>query len=343
MRILLLPTGLVLLALVLADMLATVTSTGAGPATRRIENGVWRILLRIYRTLHAPGVLRWGGSLGLFAAVGFWVLMLWTAWALVFLSSPEAIVHAESGRPASDWSRVYFAATCIATLGIGDYTPSGPLWSLLAGACTLMGMLVVTFSIAYALPIIDAAYFKRSVGAQIATFGLTPSDVVLAAWDPERRDCRALGAQLVSLAPLLSRLGEQHVTYPSLHFFTTRKHRKSSSINTCVLDEALTLIECGLEPSVAPTRLEVQPVREAIFDLLTTLREISVPAAEVPPPPSLGALRRRGLPVIDEARYQRRVSALAERRHLLATLLANDGWGWDVLFRDVDEEPDLPS
>jgi hypothetical protein len=200
---------------------------------------------------------------------------------------------------------------------------------------SFMGLMIVSFGIAYTLPIIGAAAFKRSLGTLISTLGRTPQGILLEAWGADGRISAALGQRLVEFAPLLAKLEEQHVTYPSLHFFTSRRHRKSTSINVAVLDEALTILEYALDPSARPEDLDLRPPREALYEFLLTLHETRVPKVPVPPPPSLEPLRRRGLPVVDDALFHERLEHLAQRRQLLAALPAADGLGWDAL-----EQPD---
>ena len=331
MRHLLAIPGVLVLLLLAWELLVTVTSSGIGFATRRVENGIWRFLLLSFRITRSPHILTWAGGIALVGAVSFWGLLLWLGWMLVFSSSTGAIADTTTGTPASLWARFYFVGFSLATLGMGDFRPVGSLWQVMTAVCSLMGLMVVSFSIAYALPIISAAASKRSLGTLISTFGRTPQDIVLAAWDCDERGNSALGSHLVTLAPLLARLEEQHVTYPSLHFFTDPHHEKSAPVNIAVLDEALTILELGLTGANRPDKMQLRPVREAIFEFLVTLHRIYMPPATVPPPPSLARLRKAGLPVVDDATFAERCASLKHRRQLLAALLAADGLSWDAV------------
>ncbi|MGI5865307.1 MAG: ion channel [Myxococcales bacterium] len=332
MRHLLAIPGALVLLLLVWELLVTVTSSGIGFATRRVENGIWRLLLYSFRATRSTRILTWAGGIALVGAISFWGLLLWLGWMLVFSSSTWAIADTTTGEPAGFWARFYFVGFSLATLGVGDFRPVGNIWQVLTALCSLMGLMVVSFAIAYALPIIGAAASKRSLGTLISTLGRTPQDIVLAAWKRDARSNSALAPHLVTLAPLLAQLEEQHVTYPSLHYFTYPLHEKSASVNIAVLDEALTILELGLADTAnKPDEMQLRPLREAIFEFLLTLHRIYLPPAAVPPPPSLARLRKAGLPVVDDATFAKRCASLKHRRQLLAALLAADGLSWEAL------------
>jgi hypothetical protein len=47
-------------------------------------------------------LLRSAGSLVVLSVVSAWVLAFWLGWSVVFAGAPGAVVHAESGEPATD-------------------------------------------------------------------------------------------------------------------------------------------------------------------------------------------------------------------------------------------------
>ena len=50
-----------------------------------------------------------------------------------------------------------------------------------------------------------------------------------------------------TLIPMLAGLGESHLTYPVLHYFHSTKRSASAAAGVASLDEALTILECGLQ------------------------------------------------------------------------------------------------
>ena len=332
--------GLALVGLVVFDALYTTLGRGGGPLTKAVSRVVWGV------TQHEVGRRISGflfsqlGVVVLLAVITLWVVLLWGGWSLVFLSERPAVVSATTGAPAGVWSRVYFVGYTLVTLGLGDYNPAGPLWQMLTTATALSGLFVLTLAISYVLPVLQAAVHRRATAAALWGLGETPEEAIRTMWDADR-DCSAFEQHLIGLTPDLTLLAQQHIAYPVLHHFHGDERREALAPSLAVLDEALSVVEFGLDADcLSPGAL--RPARAAIATLLDRLEGQSVgPADEPPRPPALARLRRDGYPARSDADFREalREEACDRRRRLLLGLVQAEGWTWDdVLGEDRSDE-----
>jgi hypothetical protein len=54
------------------------------------------------------------------------------------------------------------------TLGVGDYRPNGAFWQMLTALCAADGLLTITLSVTYFVPLVSAATRKRQIAASIS-------------------------------------------------------------------------------------------------------------------------------------------------------------------------------
>lgn len=340
MSVILIALGVFLIAFVFVDALWTTLGTGGGPFTRRLTGALWGGMLRLYeRTTLGHRFLAVAGVCVFLVTIGSWIFGLWAGWLLVFSAGEDAVVHAQTGLPAGFWERIYFTGFTIVTLGTGDYVPQGALWQVLTSLAALSGLFLVTLSISYLVPVAQAATHKRQLALRISSLGLSAQGIILSAWDG--RHCKRLQQPLAPLAGELATLGQQHLTYPVLHYFHSAGRPKAIGPSVAALDEALTILKygmperCGLDPPMFPL------IRQIITEFLQTLEVTFIEEGRgAPPPPSLDRLREEGLPVASEEDFQKAVRELAHRRRLLLGLLRNDGWTWEVLRKGEAPPPE---
>jgi hypothetical protein len=182
----------------------------------------------------------------------------------------------------------------------------------------------------------------RRLAVFISSLGLTPQRMLLNTW--EDGSCCGLEAHLTTLAQELAYLEQQHLAYPVLHYFHTRARAQSVPLSLATLDEALTLLDCGLADRCGVRQARYHPVRQVVTEYLETLDSAFIHAArQAPPPPSLEPLRAAGLPVVDDDVFAERVRGLSDRRCLLRGLVEQSAWPWRLVERqDEGPDPTLP-
>ncbi|MDB5290696.1 MAG: Ion transport 2 domain protein, partial [Phycisphaerales bacterium] len=305
---------------------------GGAPLTTRICHRLAKIFLAIHHRRRGSRKLL--AAMGLFAVVGTvltWTVLIWAAWTLIFCGGERALVSTETKEPADMVARAYFAGYTIFTLGLGDYRPEGWVWQIATSIASGSGFLLFGLAIAYTVPVVAAATQKRQLALCIWSLGKSPDDIIIRAWNG--MDTTALGPHLVQLTAMLALLGESHLTYPVLHYFHSSKRSSSVAASVASLDEALTVLECGLQKGCSLDLPSLGAARESISEYLQTLKPALIaPAAQVPPPPSLRSLRESGVPVVEDGLFETAVAALASRRRLLLAIVLNEGWTWDDVW-----------
>ena len=331
MSILLGILGLVLLVFGIYDLLWTTFLEGAGPLTKRLGMRIGRGMLWIHlRSTNRQTISRTGLAI-VCSALLLWGAMIWFGWALVFNFSPNAVVATDTHVPGDFWARVYFAGYTVTTVGLGDYKPLGAFWQMVVAMAGGSGFILFGLAIAYLVPVVQAVTAKRQLAVTIWSLGRTPSDIIIRAWNGV--DATALGPHLVQLTGMLALLGESHLTWPVLHYFHSIKRSSALASSVASLDEALTILECGLQKGCSLDLPALGAARESITVFLQTLEQALIdPAKDVPPSPSLKELRESGVPVVDDSLFEAALVGLAERRKLLLALVHNEGWTWQAVW-----------
>lgn len=321
--------GVVALTMALVDIVVTtITMQGAGPLSGRIMGWTWRGLLAIHRRNPSHRMMTAGG-IGIIAfTVVFWVLLLWTGWSLVFLSSDGAIVRDGTGDPADFWTHVYYAGYTLFTLGLGDYRPTGAVWQVLTAVCVANGLLALTLSVSYMVPVVSAAVEKRQLAVLIACLGGSPEQILRRNWHTE--GFASLGQLLMQLSPLIVKQSQQHLAYPVLHYVHSGHHDTALPLRLAALDETLTVLEHGVKPEARPDPGLLMQIRSAITVFLNTFEAARLePEPEAPPAFPLESVGE--LPVAPGASYDGALNGLQQRRRLMLALVRNDGWSWDEI------------
>ena len=319
--------GSLLVAVALLDVAWTTVAAGSGggPLTVRIARQLWRGALAVHRRRDSHTLLSVAGVAIVFVLLGVWIVLTVGGWSLVFNGSEGAVRTAQEGRPAGGLERVYFAGYTVFTLGNGELRPGAGGWQLATVAASGTGLVLVTLSITYLVPVASAVAERRQLASTIGALGSSPHAIVTRAWTGE--DFGSLSQHLVSLMPVVERARQQHATYPVLHYFHSQDPASAAAPNLVNLDDALLLLQAGVAPEVRPDRATLLPLAESIGAFLESLRASYItPQREAHPSPSLEPLRRAGIPVVGDAAYVERVAELRDRRRLLAALLVDDGW-----------------
>lgn len=321
--------GILTILFVMLDVLiTTLTVGGGGPLTSRVSAGLWRIALQIHQQRSNHRLLLFTGWVILVTTALLWFTLILVGWVLIFNASDLTVVNASSKQPASMWERIYFVGYTLSTLGMGDYQPSGVVWQLATAAASANGFVMISLTISYLIPVVSAATQKRQLALYISSLGGTPDEIVARAWNG--KDFGQLDQHLISLAAQLALQGEQHLTYPILHYFHSVERSKASVLSFVAFDEALTLLEYGVKPSARPDPAALRPVRRVNAAFLRTLTSAYIePTSENPPPPPLHLLRALGIPTVSDREFWESIKHLTKRRRLLLALVQEDGWTWD--------------
>lgn len=342
MRILLGILGVTIVLVTVADLLWTTFLEGAGPISLRVASWIGRSVLRCHaRVSGSRRVITKAGLLTVLGTLLVWGTLIWFGCALIFCSAKDALVFSETREPAGWWVRLYFAGTTLSTLGLGDYRPQGTFWEIFTAMTGASGYVLIGLVISYIVPVVTAATQKRQLAVCIWALGRSPDDIIIRAYNGV--DTSPLIGHLISLIPMLALLGESHLTYPVLHFFHSSKRSSAIAPSIAALDEALTILECGMQEGCSLDVPSLGAARESIDEFLKTLKPALIDTGTpAPPSPSLVRLRDAGVPVVDDKLFAEAVVGLAERRRMLNALVVNEGWTWESVWPKPQELSESP-
>ncbi len=341
MRILLGILGVVLVLVTVADLLWTTFLEGAGPISVRVGSWIGRLVLACHsRESGSRRIITKAGLLSVLGTLFVSATLIWAGSTLIFCASLTAIVSSDNFQPAGWWARLYYAGTTLSTLGLSDYRPQGTFWEVFTALTGASGYVLIGLVISYIVPVVTAATQKRQLAVCIWALGRSPDDIIIRAYNGV--DTSALVPHLVSLIPMLALLGESHLTYPVLHFFHSSKRSSAIAPSIAALDEALTILECGMQAGCSLDVPSLGAARESIDEFLKTLKPALVDTGvSVPPSPSLSHLRDAGVPVVDDSLFAEAVVGLSERRRMLSALVVNEGWNWESVWPQPRESLEL--
>lgn len=345
--------GAALIVAVLVDMVTTTVavSAGAGPITKRVTRPLWRLTLALHRRSVSHRLLRIAGPVILFVVIATWLVGLILGWALVFGQEGSLVEQGLDG-PVPAFGRVYFAAGMVLGRGASAIGAASEVWRFVEQLAAASGVALLSLSIAYVLPVVGAVVRKREVAAYVSTLGGSPDEILLTAWDGE--SFGQLDLHLIALTPMVSRLAQDHLAYPILHYFHSGERYTAIGPSIVALDEALTVLEDAVGDGHRLDTPSIRPLRTAIDAYLRTLTRVSVDPADTPLPwPVFDGYRAHELPLRGHEDIEATLEEQDDRRRLLAGFLHHDAWTEEDLHafdrerfsREADrgeEQPDAP-
>ncbi len=331
--------GILIVAWTVAEIgMTTLTAQGAGPVTSRSLRLIWKLCLHLFaQSPRRHSILTKIGPLFLGLTTLSWYVGLWLGWWLVFLGASGNIVDASTNEPASALDTLYFAGYTVTTLGIGDFKPSGALWQILTAICAANGLLALTLSVTYLVPILSAAVQKRQLALTIHGIGSTPAGILQRAWDG--KSLSSLEGVLPDLSTQILTLGEQHLAYPVLHYFHSRHAESALPVRLAAFSEAIDAISSATPAEVRPSRLSLIQCQAAVATFLGAMESAHIDSTgQQPTAPDVSEAVAEGVPV-DAAKLVGDDTGGANRS-LLQSLVESDGWSWhDVVSSGSDRSP----
>jgi hypothetical protein len=325
-------TGVALISLVFVDAVITTLAVAErpGPLTRVLARTLWRGLRHV-TSRSGSAILRSAGPAVTLSVVAAWLAAVWLGWSLLFAAVPGAIEHVDTEEAASFATVVYFTANTIVTTGSGDFVPATDPWRLAGGFASVSGLALVTLAITYLIPVSTAAVFRARAAQELSLLGGTPEGILARHWDGETL------AELARATPpfvaTIVRLRAEHNAFPVLHFFHSGDPERALAPRLAALDEALTIALEGVVPAQRPRERELQPLRDAIADLLDSVvdQDFALPRDDVPPSPPLDAVRALGIDTVVTEDFEVGLEELADRRRRLLSFVRDDTWAWDEI------------
>jgi len=278
--------GVILLGLVLYDIYATIlrATKHPGPFSEFINRGFWRLASRSTQNLSRRlrhRILSAVGPLLMPFLIGFFILMLLTGFALIYLPRMQTdfkiTVDADN---SLIFQAFYFSGVTLLTIGYGDILPVSGFTRIAAIVEGISGIGVISLSITYLLTVYGALERKRAVALKFyhqARQGADISGFISSHF--ARGRFHSLTESLREATRDLQELLESHLEHPVIHYFHPVEVYKGLPRALFVVLETVAIlnahldekeyVEAGDHPDVL---IAGDNARHVLFELVTSLK-----------------------------------------------------------------------
>lgn len=319
--------GIILVSGVWLDFIATaMTASCTGVFSRRFSYGLYLIFKKGTKIFRSQ---RWHVAAGPFitlALIIFWFSLTWLGWSLIYLGSEESIINSNTRLPAQIYETVYFVGFALTTMGTGDFIPSGTLWQLVSVLTALNGLVLITLSITYAIPVFQAIADKRALSSQFAIWGDSVKSILT--YIENDLNYKTFADHLKSAPAQILLTSQNHLAYPVLHYFHSPTTRASLALQIAVLDEVLRYLPDEAFKKQPKLYVLVPNTVKAITEFLATLSSVYIEAAQEEPPIGESANSEN---IAYRLTEQYSTIPISTRRRLLKALVEENGWSWKQL------------
>ncbi|WPP50160.1 potassium channel family protein [Catalinimonas niigatensis] len=324
--------------------LTTFLASGQGPLTSTINHLVYSLYFRLAKKQGRHPLMEYVGMGIIFSILITWVLLLWGGLLLIFAAFPDSVLNGQTKAVTDVAEKLYFVGFSLSTLGVGDFVPGDDMWRIVTAFCAFLGLITITISITYLVPVLSNAVQKRTLAMQISAFGESPEQIVINSYNGE--DFSDATSQLSNLASMIFTYTQNQLTYPILHHMHATKPSDNIVLQFTTLDEALSIFMLHVPEPLRPQRMALQLARRAITTYLETVTYMGY-TEEAPPLPDLSLIEKEtGVKLwnTEERETKALYKALSKRRRLIYSNIMSDGWQWKDIqnkkyVNQLDAEP----
>ncbi|MFD1184821.1 ion channel [Pontibacter rugosus] len=339
MNVLYLCLGVVLFAFTILDIVKTaLSSNGGGLITNQVTRAVWKAFFLASGKNGRSQLIRYAGPAILLSILFTWIMALWGGLFLVLLYEAGSIVNSKTMASASVLEKLYYAGFTLSTLGVGDFIASGIVWRIVTDVAAFAGLVFITTSITYFVPVLSAVSLQSKLSLYINGMGKTPQQILINSWNG--KDFSAFFGNASDLCQLLMHHTLNHHSYPVIHYFHNNQPDRSIAPSVALLHEAYQLLANAVPKEAVGNQLMMSMLGTALNAYLETVKGsfLKNPSPkEIAPTPDLRELEEKGVPLKDrdKARHTFEVD-LQERRKVMTAILEMDGWTWQDVYTTTD-------
>ncbi|MCB7481493.1 potassium channel family protein [Christiangramia sediminis] len=320
--------GVILYVSIVLDIIQTTLSMqGGGWLTSRFSHLFWKLFLAVSGRNGKSKILAHAGYILLISIVLTWVVFLWASLVLILYSHPGAIVDSTTKIPATFGQISYYSGYTLSTLGMGDYIASADIWRMITSLYSFTGLILLTMSVTYFIPVLSAVIDQRKLGISLSTLGSSPQEILIRSWNGENFD--SLINKVDGISDSLIKYSQQHRAYPVIHFFHNNKEESTIILQLARLYEALLIISEKVKTEIRPENKHIYPLEVAYdnyFEVITEVTHIG-PDQSAPTVSKTDKLIEKELvsQFHKEAKSSEKVS---RNRKIFKALIRQDGWDW---------------
>lgn len=331
MEIVLIIAGISIYLFTVLDIVQTTLSMqGGGWITSRFSHGFWTLFLKLSGRDGRKKILSHTGYILLISIVLIWVFLLWSSFVLLLSAYEESVINSVTREAADIFEKIYYAGFTISTLGMGDYIASANVWRILSAIYSFTGLILLTMSVTYFIPVLSAIIEQRKLGIRLSNLGNSPEEILINSWNG--KNFKGFSEMITDLSESLVHHSQNHRAYPVIHYFHNWKKKNAVILQLARLHEALYLLKYEIKEDIRSTEMELKPLEIAFQnyrEVITEVTHIKV-IEKAPPLAETSQLRKQGLMVEDRSKISANED-LIHTRKLFQTLVRQDGWSWDLV------------
>ncbi|RNI31822.1 two pore domain potassium channel family protein [Rufibacter immobilis] len=334
-----LPAGILIFTITIVDIIKTTLSTkGGGVITKRTSKAVWKLFFSLSGKEGKSSFLEYAGTAVLVVVLLVWIIGLWSSLFLLLLSDGDSIISSTTRESATALEKLYYAGFTLSTLGVGDFVASSSSWRILTSSMAFAGLVFITTSITYFLPVLSAVNLQSKLSLYISSMGGTPQEMVAKGWNGENFssffDC------VPNMCQMLIKHTLNHHSYPVIHYFHNKEPKQAIIVQVVVLEEVYYLLRQVVSTEVILDEVKMTMLRTALDTYFSLVKENFIKeesSHKSPPAPELAPLLHSGIPVKQEASInQGNSQQQPDSRNILTALLGSDGWTWQEVYPTKD-------
>jgi hypothetical protein len=279
-----------------------------------------------------------------------WILLTCVGFFCLFLAADDSVVDQSKGLSTSSAEKFYFSIVSFSTAGYGDLVASRHMFfQLVAATAAVSGFMVLTLGLTYFQSVLTGYASAQAMASFIMFVGQDPYSFLINSWSVYDRTFSHGIQHWASIASMIASHVERIENNQVVSVMKSQRRDLSPILALVVLDEALTILLAGVEPSTLHTLGVPEPViaiiRSALercvhdFHHSSSIKRFEHLRGIDPPLPSLELLRRKGIPVISDAEFEARVKCdgvIINRRRISHAALLAEGWRWNDIYHPHD-------
>jgi len=328
MAYLLIVIGTIIYLSIVIDILKTTLSMqGGGWLTSNFSHLFWKLMLKLSSKNGKSKLLARAGFYLLILIILIWVSSLTLSLFLLLQSDIDSVVNSAK-IPASAFEKLYYSGYILSTLGIGDFTPSNNLWRIITDLYSFTGLILITMSVTYFIPVLSAIIKQRKLGINLSCLGSSPQEIILNAWNG--KDYAFFKLQLLSFSDALLEHNQNHRAYPVIHYFHNSDKEHAIILQLSRLNEAIYILDNCLNHEYSIPKQEISSIKSALNNYTKVVKEVSKISIKKSPPsaPDLSMLKEKNM-LKSHFRCIEFSENIQQNRLVFLTLLEQDGWQWE--------------
>ena len=315
---------------VLIDIIKTTLSMqGGGWLTSSVSHTIWNFAFSLARGNPKSRILDHIGYTLLVLIVIIWVVLLWLSFFVLLQSTPDSVVNTTTHIPATTWQKLYYAGFVLSTMGTGDFIASTNLWRMVSDVYAVSGLIFITMSITYFIPVLSAVIKQRELSIGLNSLGRTPFEILNNGWNG--RNFNRFIKQTSKFSKSISKHSQNHRAYPVIHFFHNPEPNSSIILQLTKLYEALLILQNGVKKDNLPHPQEIAPLKDSLENYLEVVQDVSRLKVrnEIPPKIYRNSLNEGDFVEPSEVELS---AENQKKRIVFLKLLKNAGWDWKIIY-----------